>query len=296
MVSSGQVNSDSGSLVSILSEYNAKVSSLTSCWKGASSDNLQAKASEFYSQFSSAIESQMTAFATACNLYEQYKLAKDNLEIVKGNYNIAVSNEDAENVSFFSSEITKYTNEMNNLKSKIESNLQTASSSKLDSGGGSGAAGGAGSASNSPAKSAVSWATQVANDDSHGYSQSNRNGNPDYDCSSFVISAYDNAGVPVKESGASYTGDMKSAFVDQGFTWTPGNPSVDDLKPGDVLLKEGVHTEMYVGDGKLVGAHDNYDGVTGDSSGKEISVGNYYSHPWDGVLRYEGDDDTKKDS
>ena len=54
---------------------------------------------------------------------------------------------------------------------------------------------------------AVQWATDIANDDSHGYSQSVRWG-PHYDCSSFVITAYQNAGVPVKDNGAtsvSYT-------------------------------------------------------------------------------------------
>ena len=44
---------------------------------------------------------------------------------------------------------------------------------------------------------AVQWATDIANDDSHWYSQDVRWG-PHYDCSSFVITAYQNAGVPVK--------------------------------------------------------------------------------------------------
>ena len=32
----------------------------------------------------------------------------------------------------------------------------------------------------------VDWAVSVAKDDKHGYSQPNRGGDPDYDCSSFV--------------------------------------------------------------------------------------------------------------
>ena len=34
----------------------------------------------------------------------------------------------------------------------------------------------------------VEWAKNIAADDSHGYSQPRRNGNPDYDCSSLVLS------------------------------------------------------------------------------------------------------------
>ena len=44
---------------------------------------------------------------------------------------------------------------------------------------------------------ALQWAISIANDNRHGYSQSNRWGNPDYDCSSFVISALKAAGYDV---------------------------------------------------------------------------------------------------
>ena len=64
---------------------------------------------------------------------------------------------------------------------------------------------------------AVSWARQIAADDSHGYTQGNRWG-PDYDCSSLLITAWQNAGVPVKDGGATYTGNMKNVFLANGFT------------------------------------------------------------------------------
>ena len=137
-------------------------------------------------------------------------------------------------------------------------------------------------------KSAIDWALKTANDNLHGYSQNTRWGNPNYDCASFVISAYEAAGIPVIEAGATYTGDMRAAFLKCGFEWIPGNPDVNSLQPGDILLDESDHTEMYIGNGQNVGAHSNYDGVNGDSSGREVCVGNYYSHPWDGVLRYVG--------
>ena len=41
-------------------------------------------------------------------------------------------------------------------------------------------------------ENAISWALGIADDDSHGYSQlqNRRWGNPDYDCSTFVITAF----------------------------------------------------------------------------------------------------------
>ena len=134
---------------------------------------------------------------------------------------------------------------------------------------------------------AMDWAKKIAADDAYGYSQASRWGETkQYDCSSFVISAYKEAGIDT--GGATYTGNMRSEMTKHGFEWIPGNPDVNSLQPGDIVLDEDAHTEMYVGNGKLVGAHDNYNGGTGDPSGREISVKDYYSHPWDGVLRYTG--------
>lgn len=136
---------------------------------------------------------------------------------------------------------------------------------------------------------AVDWALEIARDDSHGYDQANRWG-ADYDCSSLVISAYEAAGVPVRRNGATYTGNMRSAFKRCGFR------EVEDhtLKAGDVLLNEAKHTALYIGGGQLVQASLNElgtvtGGATGDQTGSEISVRSYYSYPWDCVLRYEGD-------
>ena len=51
-------------------------------------------------------------------------------------------------------------------------------------------------------ESAVNWAVKIANDNSHGYDQNSRWG-PNYDCSSLVISAFEQAGCKVKSGGAS---------------------------------------------------------------------------------------------
>ena len=144
-------------------------------------------------------------------------------------------------------------------------------------------------------ESAVTWAINIANDDSHGYSQSRRTG-PDYDCSSFVSTAYRQAGFNL--TGEENTGTMINAFTKAGFTWIPASSIADfpsnstNLIRGDVLMKSG-HTEMYIGNNKLVGAHHgtyeniNDEGHPGDQSGDEISVTTYSNKGWTGILRYE---------
>ena len=52
-------------------------------------------------------------------------------------------------------------------------------------------------ASSPSVEAAVQWAINTAYDQSHGYSQVNRWGNPDYDCSSFVYYALKNSGYDV---------------------------------------------------------------------------------------------------
>ena len=134
---------------------------------------------------------------------------------------------------------------------------------------------------------AVTWAVNIANDDSHGYDQTNRWG-PNYDCSSLVISAYQQAGCPVKTNGATYTENMKTAFVKTGFdaiNYTQGM----QLIRGDVILKYG-HTVMYIGNGQIVSASSNEfggstGGQTGDQTGKEVKVSNFYNDSWHTVLR-----------
>lgn len=135
---------------------------------------------------------------------------------------------------------------------------------------------------------AVSLAIQMANDNSHGYSQKNRWG-PDYDCSSFLIEVWEKCGVPVKTNGATYTGNMLSAFLQSGFRVV--NPVTETLQAGDVLLNIIHHTAMYIGDNKIVQAtiseNGTVDGMPGDQTGTEITISNYYDYPWDYVLRYD---------
>ena len=142
---------------------------------------------------------------------------------------------------------------------------------------------------------AVEWAVAVAEDPTHGYDQASRWGTPDYDCSSFVISAYRHAGVPLTST---YTGNMRSDFMNHGFVVpvTYYNLATGEgLKKGDVLLNERSHTALCIGDGRIVHAAGNeFGGATGgkpgDQTGREIYIGWYYNYPWDYVLRYVRDE------
>ena len=117
----------------------------------------------------------------------------------------------------------------------------------------------------------LKWALQVAEDDSHGYSQVHRNGDPDYDCSSFIWYALNQSGFDVG-TYAFATPSMPSVLQAAGFEMYTIT-SADQLQPGDILLKEG-HTEIYIGDGKTVGAHcDENGGITGPMGGDQGVAG-----------------------
>lgn len=141
---------------------------------------------------------------------------------------------------------------------------------------------------------AVAWAVAIANNPAHGYDQANRWG-PDYDCSSLVISAWESVGVSVREAGASYTGNMRGAFLACGFRDVTALVDLGNgigLQPGDVLLNYASHTAMMCGPGRMVAATINEQGkttggATGDQTGREIRQQNYYNYPWNCVLRYE---------
>lgn len=136
-----------------------------------------------------------------------------------------------------------------------------------------------------------------AKDDSHGYDQDYRWGEKgDYDCSSAVIQAWQNAGVSVKSGGATYTGDMKNVFLKNGFVDVTSKVNVatgSGLLRGDVLLNEAHHVAMYCGNGKEVEASINekgtaHGGKPGDQTGKEFLIRSYRNYPWNCVLRYRG--------
>ena len=136
--------------------------------------------------------------------------------------------------------------------------------------------------SNGIAKMALKWALDTANDDSVGY-QLGAWGPNYYDCSHFVITAYRKAGLSL--SGASYTGDMYNAFIGEGFEDVTSSVNLstgEGLQPGDVLLNVANHTEIYSGNGKMVGARTSHAAFA-----DQVQEHNYRNYPWDYVLRYE---------
>ena len=135
----------------------------------------------------------------------------------------------------------------------------------------------------------VAWARRIAEDDSHGYSQPHRNGNPDYDCSSLVYYALRQAGLDVGSYAFNTTGEG-AALEKAGFErhdWT----GVADLQAGDIVWNAS-HTEIYAGDGEFIGAHyDENGGIdgakSGDQTGDEISVTSYAAG-FTAYYRYRG--------
>lgn len=138
---------------------------------------------------------------------------------------------------------------------------------------------------------AIDLAIAIANDNSHGYSQANRWG-PDYDCSSMMVSVWQTAGVPVKDAGATFTGNMYDAFLRCGFKDVTAECNLrtcGGMRPGDVLLNKANHTAMYIGCCEIVHARSSEgNSIPGDQSGNEIRIQGYYNYPWDAVLRYCG--------
>ena len=89
------------------------------------------------------------------------------------------------------------------------------------------------------AMKAYDWAVGIANDSRHGYSQQIRWGNPDYDCSSLVISAYEQAGVQLKSRGATYTGNLREVALSCGFEDVTKKVNLSTgagLMKGDILM------------------------------------------------------------
>lgn len=152
----------------------------------------------------------------------------------------------------------------------------------------------------------VDRALHYAEDDSHGYSQKPPSGRwgPDYDCSSLLYQAANDAGYPVGTGSdkVRFTGTMLKDFEKAGFQILPfANVGISDLEVGDILLNLALHAEVYVGNGESVGATGSetggYVGEAGDQTGSEIE-----KHPvttfdkeWDYILRPPTDEDEEGD-
>ncbi|MCR5834072.1 MAG: C40 family peptidase [Selenomonadaceae bacterium] len=170
-------------------------------------------------------------------------------------------------------------------------------------------------------ESAVQFAIDIANDNTHGYSQGAENAtasnpytgsreSPDYDCSSLVYHSFEHGGFKIIEAwrnnpeymaryqGQQYSGDADTIFDDlsveggwKKFSWYEIK---DNLQRGDILCNPETHVAIYIGDGKTVEARgvNNPTGAgryeTGDQGG-EIDFYNAYGRNWTEVYRYVGE-------
>ena len=127
----------------------------------------------------------------------------------------------------------------------------------------------------------------IALDDSHGYSQINRGGNPDFDCSSLVGHALSKAGFNVNPNSTTmnlYEQLKKCGFTSCNRPW----------KKGDIHLAVGHHVCVSSDSEHIVHASIDENGTTkgrkaGDQTGKEICIRKYYSpsYGWSYHLRYK---------
>ena len=135
---------------------------------------------------------------------------------------------------------------------------------------------------------AVSWAVAIANDDSHGYSLTVRWG-PSYDCSSFVITAYEKAGLPLQKNGAGNTDSMRKAFLKCGFEDVTDKVNFSTgagLKKGDVLVRIKSKGEKY-GHAVLIQADDGTIVEARSSKYGIVANGRYRNGNWTYALRYK---------
>lgn len=134
---------------------------------------------------------------------------------------------------------------------------------------------------------AVQWAITTANDDTHGYSMTNRLGNPDYDCSSFIAAALIAGGFNVPNY--MYTGIEYNCLIAAGFTTVPVN---SERKKGDIFMWDGSgnagHTLMCIDETHIVEARGDTDGLPGDGDGTEIWITTFYDYGWQYHFRYPG--------
>lgn len=155
----------------------------------------------------------------------------------------------------------------------------------------------------------------LCNCSAHGYSQAERWGNAangscfvaceghtsqfykgDRDCSSAVIDCWQEALIGTAYegalSGATYTGNMRDVFVGSGlFEWHGMDFTA---QRGDIYLNETHHTAMclsaipdMLGEFAISETGGIY-GQSGDQTGRESYIHEYYDFPWNGILHYNG--------
>lgn len=160
--------------------------------------------------------------------------------------------------------------------------------------------------------SASGWAKEVANNNTHGYSNDNDERffqNGEISSTGIVVNAYNQAGIPIlddwwktghkgmivagsgKETDA--TLELPNLLLKYGFTDVTDEVdfvSGEGLEIGDVAMRDGFSAIVVSRDGSIVQACYDYDGKQGDSSGNEVSIVDGYSQNFSLVYRFVGYD------
>ena len=123
MVSSGTVLSNLDSFNSISTSIYEQVSSVEGNWEGMSKDNQTTSAKDVISTNKEAIFSQLSSFADALNLYENYQRTKQTIDNLRNNYQTAVNNQDATSANHYATEINNQQSILNSQKSEIDALL-----------------------------------------------------------------------------------------------------------------------------------------------------------------------------
>lgn len=132
---------------------------------------------------------------------------------------------------------------------------------------------------------AAQIAINFAADDSHGYTNKYPDNQwwhePDDDCGSFMSYVLHMAFLKIGiDTGYEYFEPQGSAGI-YNEAWLLKWCDKYDYdavynQVGDILVSSG-HTEMYTAQGQLTGARNDYDGRSGDSSGREIATSAFYN-------------------
>lgn len=130
-----------------------------------------------------------------------------------------------------------------------------------------------------------------AADNSHGYELQCRRYSKGTDCAGLMI-LYAAAveGVPLEQYPDFHTWTEVATLTARGWQDIPFSEGAKQR--GDILLRalgdSTGHTVLYLGNGRIVGAENNWDGKPGDGSGTEVTERSYYAYKYNHILRWTG--------
>ena len=128
----------------------------------------------------------------------------------------------------------------------------------------------------------INLAVKIANDNNppHLY-ESGQAGPTNFDCTGFLSYCLNQSGYGIQpcHGSAFDTGVVECGFERKDYNDSEG---YENLKPGDILSNSG-HVELYIGDGKVVGAHS-----ANKAPADQVSVESWYQDNWTEIYRFPG--------